>query len=553
MSKRTLLVMGLVGAMGAGCGDTGETPPADTAVTDVADVGKGDAADDAEPDTAEPDAAGDVDVTPAPALQAVEGEPNFAVAAAGWYRGDFHYHTNYSGDAKEQGGDDLAVAIAIADAYRDPVFLAANPDKAGNGLDFVAITDHRTDAAFADPDFTHDHLILVPGEEYGGGGHAIIAGLDHHIPHDAAAGQAQDARHLEAMAEAHAQGAFFSINHPCQENMWNWSVDLVDAIELWNGPWASFYTGASPEHVEAEAAGAGFMNPFLPDAIANGGTGHNDKAMRYWQNMLTAGLHVAPIGGSDRHMIVPAALPTTYVRRPANPAFEGLEGPALGSDGIVAGVREGGTFVSRSPFGAQIELTAVSADGQVFPMGAELPGAGTYTVQMRVGRAEGGRLRLLSGPLKAPVDGHVSADVAVVFDEPIPSDLAKGEFTWEVPAEGAWLHAVVLEDLTPDPLPEAVQEALAHFQVASEGNALVVMAGALAPLLDINILLDPTLCDPAAWDPWMGQCMPVDQGTLATFYLPDRIERLVQIVFEDGAATDWAMGAISSAFLARPQ
>ena len=103
-----------------------------------------------------------------PTLTAIDGTPNFATAATGWLRGDLHFHTNYSEDAKKQGGDDLKAALQIADAWRDPVYLAARPQDAGNGLDFVAVTDHRTDAALHDPDFKHDHLIVLPGEEFGG-------------------------------------------------------------------------------------------------------------------------------------------------------------------------------------------------------------------------------------------------------------------------------------------------------------------------------------------------------------------------------------------------
>ena len=61
------------------------------------------------------------DTTGLPLLATATGASNFAVAANGWYRGDLHFHTNYSGDAKQQGGDDLGPALNIADAWRDPV------------------------------------------------------------------------------------------------------------------------------------------------------------------------------------------------------------------------------------------------------------------------------------------------------------------------------------------------------------------------------------------------------------------------------------------------
>ena len=103
-------------------------------------------------------------------LAPLEGAANFAVAQAGWYRGDFHYHTTHPEDAKEQGGEGVGTALAIADFYRHPAFEAGHPDEVGNGLDFITITDHRTDTHLSDPELVHDHLIIVPGEEYGGAG-----------------------------------------------------------------------------------------------------------------------------------------------------------------------------------------------------------------------------------------------------------------------------------------------------------------------------------------------------------------------------------------------
>src|SRR4051812_21093654 len=156
---------------------------------------------------------------------------NFAQAANGWVRGDLHFHSNFSEDAFKQGGDDLAAALTIADAYRDPAYIAAHPAYAGDGLDFVALTDHRTDVGIKDAAFKHDHLILLPGEEYGGGGHAGIWGLKQHITQDTQHGESQDERHRDAIREAHAQGALFSINHPCQSTRWPWTVDEVDGVE----------------------------------------------------------------------------------------------------------------------------------------------------------------------------------------------------------------------------------------------------------------------------------------------------------------------------------
>ena len=501
------------------------------------------------------------DVTPSPAmmplgrLEAVAGDTNFAVVASGWYRGDFHYHTTHSEDALEQGGEGVGMALAIADFYRHEVFEDAYPDQVGNGLDFVAVTDHRTDSHLSDPEFTHDHLIVIPGEEYGGSGHAGIFGLKKHIPHEPQAGESANQRHRDAIEEAHAQGAIFSVNHPLDENNWVWDTPNIDAIEVWNGPWAGFYMGSSSEELEADIEAAGGANPFVRGARdANDVDGHNVMALRFWHNHLTTGLHVPVVGGSDRHMLFPAAYPATYVRKPSDPVYADKEGHALGYEGIVAGVKEGGTFISRTPFGAQLDLHAVDTDGTRYPLGAELPHGGTWRIEARVSRAFGGVLRLITGPLRAAVDGQVSADPSILAEVEIPSDLAEGAFEWTVPEGGGWLHGVVLEPVMvdPDPPVEAL-EALATLSEPVSGNALVVLAEVVLRFIVDNSTLMPHTCDPAAWEPWTAQCMPIDDDPLGTFYIPDGLARLIHVWFEGGEATEFCMGAISSAFLVRGQ
>ena len=534
--------------------DTGSD--ADVALTDVAtpDTGNTDAAADATADAAA-DATEDTGpfIPPETDLVAAEGPANMTTAATGWYRGDLHYHTNYSGDAAKQGGDDLKTAIAIADAFRDPIYLAHNPENAGNGLDFLAVTDHRTDAALSDPDFHHDHLILLPGEEYGGDGHAGIWGLLAHISNDVAEGQTQNERNLEAVQEAHAQGALFSVNHPGQDGGWPWDTDGIDGMEVWNGPWGAFFGPMTVEDLDAKVASIGHESRYIRWAVESSGGGANDVALRMWYAHLTDGVHIPAVGGGDRHMIVPAGLPTTYVHRPDLPRFAGLEGKDLGWEGVVEGLRIGSTFVSRSPFGAQVVLEAEDDAGTVYPMGAELPGPGHYTIHVTITRAAKGTLRLITGPIKPGQMPHVVAEPTVLAESWIPTDRSEGAYDWEVPVGGAWLHAIVYEELLPEPLPPQLAPAWEALSKMPSGKDVASLAGAIAPILDPNILLNPKLCNPDEWDPWMLQCMPVDDTTIASFYVPDRLERLLNIVFEDGQPTDWTMGALTSAFMARDE
>ena len=285
---------------------------------------------------------------------------------------------------------------------------------------------------------------------------------------------------------------------------------------------------------------------------ANDLDGHNVMALRFWQNHLTAGLHIPIVGGSDRHMLFPPAFPTTYVRKPSAEAFAARSGKALGYEGIVAGVSEGGTVVSRTPFATQIDMHAVDTDGTRYPLGAELPRGGTWRIEVRVSRASAGILRLVTGPLKEAVDGRIDAEPSVLAEVEIPSDHAEGAFEWTPGEAGGWLHAMVLEPLMVDPDPPL--EALDALELLSQpvsGDPLVVLAEVLLRFIVDNATLMPHTCDTAAWAPWTAQCMPIDEDALGTFHIPDGLARLIHVWFEGGEASGYAMGALTSAFMVR--
>ena len=527
----------------AGAADTaqaGDTPQ--TADTAPADDVQADAANDTTPSL--------------PQLVTVTGDANFAVAANGWYRGDLHFHTNYSEDALKQGGDDLKDALVIADAWRDPIYTNAHPGTAGNGLDYVAVTDHRTDAALHDPEFKHDHLIVVPGEEFGGTGHAGIWGLKKHITGDPTHGESPNQRIQDAINEAHADGALFSPNHPTQDNNWVWDVTGYDALEVWNGPWSAFYGPTTEADVEARAKGIGAEGPFIRQAAAEGqGGGSNAQAMMFWQFHLSAGRHIAPVGGGDRHMLLPPGLPTTYVHQPRTPAFAGKSGKEIGPEGITGGITARETFVSRSPLGAQVELAAEGTDGTLHRMGEALVAGETYKIHVRVSRALGGRVRLYTGPLLEKTGGKgpdgKSPHATLAWEAEIPAALAGGEWTWTVPAGGAWLHAVVLEPLVVEPVPQTVDQIVEILTKLPEGKALGSMIAVFTQMVDASTLGDASTCDPTTWLPWRGECMPADKATWTTYYIPDGLVRYMSTWFEAGEPTAFCCGAVSSAFLAK--
>lgn len=464
---------------------------------------------------------------------AAEAPPPVDVAspADGWFRGDLHFHTNYSDDALEQGGDWMAGALAIADAWRAPEWQVANPELSPDDhLQFVAVTDHRTTDGLRDPAFDHPYLALLGGEEFGSDGHAGIWGITEHVPHESQAGETSDARMADAIAEAHAQGGLFSVNHPLYSgDLWVWTTEGIDAVEVWNGPWTALAEETDVGTVEARAAEAGVVAsaPLLA-AAGSRGAGQNAQALRLWQGLLSQGRHLPVVGGGDRHMILPAGLPTTYVM-------------AGSADTVLDGIAAGHTFVSRSPQGPQLVLVA-EVDGVRYPTGAALP-AGTRLVNVTwtAGRAAGGQVRLYGGP-RDPAAPEPTL-LAVIE---VPEAESTGGWTWEVPATGGWLHGALVDPL---PVPPAGAEAAAAtLQTFPEDGGLEAILTALLPLVDTTTLGAPDRCDPAAWDPAKLWCMAVDTEPLGTFYVPTALQPYFAVEFEDALPTGYAMGAVTSAF-----
>ena len=145
-------------------------------------------------------------------------DPGVRMREDGWLRGDLHMHTTWS-----DGKDSVGMVIAIAEYLEDPAFVAAHPEYEGNGLDFISITDHRCVDSLSDPEWTSDRLILIPGQEFGGDGHANIWGVTEFVPHDPT-GEGTDLDDLlGAIDTAHNAGGVFSINHPKDSgNPWPW-------------------------------------------------------------------------------------------------------------------------------------------------------------------------------------------------------------------------------------------------------------------------------------------------------------------------------------------
>lgn len=261
----------------------------------------------------------------------------------GWYRGDFHCHTNQS------------------DGVHPPTELAqvARQEK----LDFFFITDHNTVSAYGmfgdDPG-----VLILPGiEATYKNGHCNIFGVTETAPwleqvsgpYVAAPSEGDRYPTVNALLAATAElGLFNSINHP-RLTPWAWEfadtdLSLVHGLEIWN-------------------------DPSWPDNRRD-----NPRAVEMWTRWLNAGWRITALGGSDYHRTHPPAgqdkpderlgEPSTYVHA-AN-----LSGVAL-----LEAVRARRVYVSMGP-----RVTFQGAlDGRSYDIGSDLgPAAGSLALTAEV-------------------------------------------------------------------------------------------------------------------------------------------------------------------------
>jgi hypothetical protein len=251
---------------------------------------------------------------------------------SGWYKGELHCHTYHS-----DGDSDPADVVRVAESL---------------GLDFLAITDHNNRSQLAALNTTETPLMLIPGYEvttyYG---HWNIWGDEGWIDFRILSPE----RMHDAMQEAIKRGYLVSCNHPRPYGP-EWVFTEVEdyaCVEVWNGPWELF----------------------------------NHEALRFWEARLREGKRRVAVGGSDAHFhkrehIARIGQPTTWIYCPGEPS----------SAGLLAALRKGHAFISESPTGAQLHLSAGDA-----MMGDTIarPADGSLQVQVRVIDGAGLQLDLI--------------------------------------------------------------------------------------------------------------------------------------------------------------
>lgn len=270
-------------------------------------------------------------------------DPRPARRGPGWFAGDFHVHTDQSGDAKQN-----APASDVLD------YAFASREEGGAGLDFVQVTDHNTDAGW--PELARrqaDHpgkLISRDVEITTYRGHVNAPGIGR-LPDyrtgsiyrrraDGSLVRLRDGRPASEIFDAvHASGGTTTINHPtifdaaippfgvlCRGCSWEYTdeetgYEKVDAVEVATGPQSlKISTNPGP-------------NPFTP------------LALDFYERALDrAGHVVAAVSGSDSHSGGNASfekVTATPVGSPATMVFA----RNLSERAIADAVRAGHTYV----------------------------------------------------------------------------------------------------------------------------------------------------------------------------------------------------------------
>ena len=453
----------------------------------------------------------------------------------GWFRGDLHVHTDYDG-----GFEDVATVIALAESLESEPFVASHPEFLGNGLDYLAITDHRNVTQEDAEGYASERLVLVGGEELGSRSHAGLHGVHAFVDHDPD-GDGNTLDDLQAAVEAtHAQGGVFSPNHPFLPDLsWPWATRGHDGVEIWNGGWALMAPASTLEDLARWEAKHGAASSLYVRALQTQGRTSSMQTLTWYEAQLATGRHAAMIGGSDRHAVLLPGFPTTWI-----------QADAADEVSLVDGIRARHTFISRTPVGAQL-LLEVEAGGVVYGLGDEVPidgDASRLTLRVVVARGEGGLLQIRGGDRVEETE-ILEADLGVVMHaSAVDGDVYEVKLDLIVD-DGDWLYPMVYEPLVAPGLTDdeaAAIRTLAAEVAATSAEDFLGLATLFTELVDGTVLIDASRCDVTAWEPERLQCMPQDSEGLASFYVPDRLDRALNAVLDDGELTDWCMGAVGS-------
>lgn len=295
----------------------------------------------------------------------------------GWYRGDVHVHTTHSHD----GHTELAEYVPAAE---------------NAGLHFLWITDHRTFEAPFEPAWDQRDVLFIPGQEWGGPGHANMGGI--RTGNLANWMDPSDVRRSWRLARL--QGAVQSLNHYGQDmDYWDPTLaaapdllDALDVLEVWNSLW-----------------------PFNRDV--------NEASLALWDRLLSEGRRIGLVGGSDTHYVnLTLGMPTTVVWA-----------QNLSVLAILDGLRRGRSYVTQSdPYRDGVNLrwderptlefrVDADGDGHFEAMLGDEVAPGRIVLQIAIEKAHGPVTLVRSGVPIAEFDAHArGADLTVTHEDVAP-------------------------------------------------------------------------------------------------------------------------------------
>lgn len=261
-------------------------------------------------------------------------------ATPGWIKGDLHVHSHHS-DGKH--------------TIHELAWKALEKN-----LDYIAVTDHSTiSQVYEMRRMRNPPVLLIPGVEVTTyHGHLSIWG-----------GEWFNFRRrrledfVSLINEAHEKGLAISVDHPRDLGELCIGCDFefkqirgFDAVEVWNGPW--------------------FVKNWEP--------------LAWWHSLLSEGLMVTAVGGSDYHggegSYARLGEPTTWIL---------VDSPTVRN--VISSIKQGRVFVSQSPSGPFLGLKAYTSSS-VFETGGTVeakPGDVLKTVVEARG-GDGAILRLIS-------------------------------------------------------------------------------------------------------------------------------------------------------------
>ena len=277
---------------------------------------------------------------PAPATAAAAELTAPAVASgAGWYRGELHAHSWHS-----DGKVPVAEVVGAARAF---------------GLDFLALTDHFTNAGWGEAVALGDaDLAILRGLELTGhAGHANLHGHGRWVnvyPDGPALDAAGRVVAVQPGAErwdindvaraAREEGGLFCVNHAFAGDLgWRYHAfdwDLADLMEIYH-------------HLEGP---------------------HNAFQLGLWDEQLRRGRRIVGVAGTDSHHPRDA-------RHRLGQCFTYVHAPELSEAGIIAGLRSGRVYASLGP---RLDFWATTTTGDRTTMGGAVSPGGAVRLGLEL-------------------------------------------------------------------------------------------------------------------------------------------------------------------------